>query len=335
MWLGVENPRFMLVTVIVPTHNRRHLLREAIDSALTQQGVDVEVVVVDDRSTDGTAQWLDREYAGKPVRVLANDGPRGPASARNTGLAAARGELVALLDSDDRFLPGHLAAARDAFERHPEVDVLFGSAVYERNGISDDYMGPNFARKLATAPVALAEPSLRVFKPEFLDHLLAHGCWFNLSSVVLRRTAASMRMDEDLRVAEDYLFWVRLSQQHRFGCLTEPQIRYLLHDTNISFEMDSSVCQHSPALLLAYARMRALPGLSLRQRRIVDHKVAEELFNWAWRCRKAGQWLEALKLHLRSMRHGMRARNAAAVCKVTASTLTGRTGDSSDSPGLR
>jgi glycosyltransferase involved in cell wall biosynthesis len=90
----------MLVSVIIPTFNRCGFVREAVASACAQRGAECEVVVIDDSSTDGTAVALEKEF-GAAVRLLSTAN-RGVAAARNLGVAATRGELMAFLDSDDR-----------------------------------------------------------------------------------------------------------------------------------------------------------------------------------------------------------------------------------------
>ncbi len=308
----------MLVSVVIPTYNRRHTIAPAIDSALAQRadGIALEVLVVDDASTDATADWLPQAYAGQPVRLLRNQGLKGPAGGRNTGIAAARGELVALLDSDDQFLPGHLAQALAAFAAHPELGLVFGRARYERNGVREDYMGPNFERKLAAAGKSHVDAGLVVFDERFVDHLLRDGCWFNLSSVVLRAEAARLRMDERLRISEDYEFWVRLARSHRFGCLLDEQIRYALHDENISFEADASAEGHAPRLLLALEIIRGHAGVDAAQRALIDDQRATVLADWAYRCRLHRRWREAAALHWRSLRLGRVAPNLLALAKL-------------------
>jgi len=312
------------VTVVIPTYNRRPLLSAAIDSALAQAGVAVDVVVVDDGSTDGTVDWLQQAYAGQQVQVLRNTGGKGPAGGRNTGLRTARGELVALLDSDDRFLPGHLAQAAQTFARWPELGLVFGRARYLRDGQAVDYMGPNFTRKLGLAPKAVEDDDVAVMGPGFFEHLLQQGCWFNLSSVVLSRAAAAEPMREDLRVAEDYEYWVRLSRRFGFACLKREQIEYTLGDDNISFEADQSIEGHAPQLMRAYEHMRAYPGLSAAQRRLIEGRMAKELFDWAYRTSASGRPAQALRLHARSWAYGLRARNAAAMCKTALRALMPR-----------
>src|SRR5215210_6649119 len=93
------------ITVVIPTYNRVDLLGEAIDSALAQDWPEFEVVVIDDGSTDETPQLL--SAYGDRVRVIHQENA-GESNARNAGVSAARHELVALLDSDNRWLPGKL-----------------------------------------------------------------------------------------------------------------------------------------------------------------------------------------------------------------------------------
>lgn len=304
------------VTVIIPTYNRRHLLAVAIDSALAQQDVDVEVLVVDDHSTDGTLEWLEQRYAGEPVRAMSNVQAKGPAGARNTGLEQATGDLIAFLDSDDQFLPGHLAAAAELFQSHGDLGLVFGAALYESNGQEVDYMGSNFQQKLAKAPFELANDTYIVFSGGFFDHLLKYGCYFNLSTVVLRRQHPMPLMNVSLRIAEDYEYWVRLSRSTKFACLRRPQIRYLLHDQNISFEANHTAADHAPSELSALELIYSYPNLNRDQRSLLRDKMSEVLINWAYRCMRRGQWSESCKLHLRGMQLGRQRAHMLAMLKL-------------------
>ncbi|MEF7616859.1 glycosyltransferase [Aquincola sp. MAHUQ-54] len=312
----------MKFSVVIPTYNRRPRIASAIESALAQNTstIDVEVWVVDDASTDGTVEWLRTVYKGRPVRILANVGSKGPAGGRNSGLAAVQAagqaEAVALLDSDDVFLPNHLADAAALLKRHPNVDVVFGRARYEQGGKEVPYMGPAFERKLATAPVAQCISDATLFDSRFFEYLLEQGCWFNLSSVVLRANAARERMVETLRVSEDYEFWVRLARNHRFACLHNPQIIYNLGADNVSFEADANVEGHSSQLLSALSRIASYPGLTARQHGVVQAQMASVLFDWGWRSSQAGHLRQAARLHLRSLRLGLRRANMTALAKL-------------------
>jgi glycosyltransferase involved in cell wall biosynthesis len=112
--------------VVLCTFNRAPLLPRALDSLLEQEEPAWEAVVVDDGSTDGTAELV-REYVDRDPRIrYLYHRRRGLALSRNTGAAAAAGRFVTFLDSDDRYEPGHLAARRRRLEEDPSADFLHG-----------------------------------------------------------------------------------------------------------------------------------------------------------------------------------------------------------------
>ena len=117
----------MILSVVIPTWNRAHLVCEAINSALNQRPCAVEVIVVDDASTDDTAELITRVY-GESVRLLRLSKPGGAGAARNAGVAIARGELLAFLDSDDVWLPGKLDAELRVFERFPDAEAVLSDS---------------------------------------------------------------------------------------------------------------------------------------------------------------------------------------------------------------
>lgn len=115
-------PRF---TVVLPTHDRRALLREAIDSVVQQTFADWELVVVDDASSEPITEPELREWAGARARLLVLPSSQGGAAAKAAGAEVARGQLLAFLDDDDLLAPEYLAAADAALRAAPEVRVVF------------------------------------------------------------------------------------------------------------------------------------------------------------------------------------------------------------------
>jgi glycosyltransferase involved in cell wall biosynthesis len=314
----------MKISVIIPTYNRRAQIGQAIDSVFTQNHDDIELIIVDDGSSDDTLAWLDANFSDARLRVLRNTRKKGPAGARNTGLLAATGDLVAFLDSDDIFLPGHLAESCEIFTRFPQVGLVFGKALYEQGGKQVDYMGPNFERKRARAATVYSDRQLRIFDDNYFTHLLEYGCYFNLSTVVARCDAARALMNEELRIAEDYEFWCRLSRTVRFACLERAQIRYLLHDENISFESADLTAENAPNLIKAYRVLLDYPDLTAAQARLIRNHLADNYFCWGYRCRLRGQMREAFERHCDSWRHGMRLANTLAIVKLAACVLLRR-----------
>src|SRR3954464_9718855 len=118
------------VSVIVPAYNVAPYIRAAIDSALAQTFRDLEVIVVNDGSTDETASIVDACCAADPRVRLIEQPNRGLSAARNTALAAARGEFLALLDGDDTWDPGFLEAQLAVFGDRPDVSIVTGNALF-------------------------------------------------------------------------------------------------------------------------------------------------------------------------------------------------------------
>lgn len=306
----------MKFSVIIPTYNRRHQIGAALDSILLQERIALEVIVVDDGSSDGTIEWLIAAYPDNRIRVLQNERKKGPAGARNTGILAADGDFVAFLDSDDQYLGAHLAGCIEVFTLYPEVGLVFGRALYEENGQAVEYMRPNFDLKLARATIDKQNDQYLVLGNDYFNHLLEFGCYFNLSTVALRRQFARELMNEELRIAEDYEFWVRLARKTQFACLKTPQIRYQIHEQNVSFEAAETVENHAPQLIKAQQILLDYAGLNSVQRGLIKRNVAEIYFDWAYRCRQNKRYREALSKHFQSLKFGAITRNIVAMVKV-------------------
>lgn len=204
------------VSVVIPTYQRSALVVEAIESALAQPWPDLEVVVVDDGSTDGTVDALAARYGADPrVRVLRKENG-GTASARNAGLDAATGTFIALLDSDDLFLPGHLEALVPPLEADPAVDLAIGNAVYE--GHWSHGRASIFHRARYRPPVCLED--------------MCEGLWVLPSATVWRASRLkALRFDPACRWAEDTELLFRFFDEGgRAVAVDRVVTRYRKHD---------------------------------------------------------------------------------------------------------
>jgi glycosyltransferase involved in cell wall biosynthesis len=193
----------LLVSVIIPTYNRGNLVGRAIDSVLDQTHKNTEIIVVDDGSTDRTAQVL-RCY-GERIRVIAQDNS-GPAVARNRGIKLAGGEMIAFLDSDDYWLPTKLATQIDLLAKAggSAVCCLCNCRVQYATGASSSTfkiagIHPTFPAGLWTNPANV---------------LLTRFVLFNQAAVIRKESLARVGgFDERLRFGEDYDLPLRLSLQ--------------------------------------------------------------------------------------------------------------------------
>lgn len=182
----------MLVTVVIPTHDRRAFAREAVASVLAQRDAAIELVVVDDGSTDGTAAALRGEF-GSALTVLETEN-RGVSAARNLGVAHGRGRLVAFLDSDDLWLEGKLAEQIACFD-DPNVAICQTQEIWMRHGRR---VNPGRQHRKPSGRILL--PSLR-------------RCLVSPSAVMLRRELFERcgGFDESLPSCEDYDLWLRIA----------------------------------------------------------------------------------------------------------------------------
>jgi glycosyltransferase involved in cell wall biosynthesis len=213
------------ITVIIPARDAAAWLPRAILSVGPSEAV--EILVVDDGSTDGTPALLAGMAAHDPrLRVLPGPG-RGPAAARNLGLAAARGPWVAFLDADDRWRLDKLAAQLAFHRAHPEMGFSFTD--YRHRLATGEDRGACFAfwPRFAALVAGRTQPFLL---PEAADALLAENV-VGTSTVMAR--ADLLRelggFDEALRQAEDWDLWLRLAARAPVGCLPREWMDYTLH----------------------------------------------------------------------------------------------------------
>ena len=211
-----------LVSVFTPTFNGERFVGETIESVLAQTHEEVEHVLVDDGSTDGTREIL-REYERRDprVRVIQFDERRGPTRRRNDALDAARGDYLAWLDHDDLFTPHKLELQVAALEADPGAGFSFGD--YER---FDDATG------------ALLERSLLRNGGEVLDRLYVEGCFIASSTVTMRRAALERRglrlRDSHFSFGDDHFLWLALSLDWRAAFVDAVLTRLRVHGLNES-----------------------------------------------------------------------------------------------------
>jgi glycosyltransferase involved in cell wall biosynthesis len=234
-----------LVSVVTPTFNRKHMLRRALDSIYAQTVPEVEAIVVDDGSSDGTEEMI-AEYP-RPVVYMKQENA-GPAAARNRGLTRARGAFIAFLDSDDAFYPRHLEASLAALERSPQASLVYGAS-------------------------EVVDPDGRVVKiqrprPEDRGRVLPRLLFFNFvmpSTVVMRRECyeAVGGMNEKLRYAEDWLYWLRLADRFSFEHVSEVLVRYQRSAVSLSrLPIEDLLAMNREMLDLAFADPDLAPAIA-------------------------------------------------------------------------
>jgi len=207
-----------LLSVVIPTWNRAHIVCEAIESALSQRIGQVEVIVVDDGSTDNTVDVLAKSY-GSRIRLLRLPRRRGPGAARNAGIGLATGKLIAFLDSDDLWLPGKLDAELDVLERLPEAEAVISDSLSFMEGRVEDR-----TRFMSNGLLAASNGQVRWLNEcKWLWTNSQNGiatCSMTLHRNVLARLGRA-RFAEDLVRCEDWEFELRVYHSCRVVVLPE------------------------------------------------------------------------------------------------------------------
>lgn len=206
----------MQVSVVIPTHNRAHLLARALDSVLAQTLPALEIIVVDDGSTDDTRGLVAERY---PQCIYLKQPQTGVSAARNAGIQAASGDWIAFLDSDDAWLPGKLEAQRDCLAAHPGVRLCHCEEIWIRQGRRVNPM-----RKHAKAGGWIYQRCLPL-------------CVISPSAALLHRNLLEDvgGFDESLPACEDYDLWLRICAQESVAFVEQPQIeKYGGHDDQLS-----------------------------------------------------------------------------------------------------
>lgn len=246
--------RFPAVSVIVPLYQSREYVVAALDSVLKQTFSDLEVIVVDDGSTDGGGEIV-QGYAANEARVrYVHRENAGPAAARNTGIAAARGAAIAFLDSDDLWLPEKLARQLPVLRANT---LVHGDALVLRDGrqLGEERIGARFEPDSAFGYLLRHTPTaplLTTLVPREL--LIAHGCF-----------------DESLVGPEDYDLWLRLAAAGvPFEHVPEPLAVYRVRTDGLS----ADYVRISAGTLEVYGKLAA--ASSGRRRRAVLRRVREQ-----------------------------------------------------------
>ena len=184
----------MTVSVIIPVFNCQDYIAEAIHSIANQTVRDVEIVVVDDGSTDSTLEVARREAAQDPrVIVITQSNTGMPGAARNTGIRACRGEFIAFLDADDIYEPDKIEQELAAFRDFPEVDVVFCD-VARFWGPAPDKALPGVLKECKFVEAARDHLEPRgdarfLCKPSFYSFMTTRMAAIATMTVMIRRTA--------------------------------------------------------------------------------------------------------------------------------------------------
>lgn len=260
-----------LVSVIIPAYDRWPMLCDAVESVLDQSYRDFELIVVDDGSTDGTAEWLVR-YGTALRRV--SQSRRGVAAARNLGVRFSCGRYLAFLDSDDLWKRKKLEIQLSFMEAHPEVQICQTEEIWIRNGLR-----VNLKRRHR-------KPTGDIFRAS-LDL-----CLVSPSAVMMTRGLFDMvgGFDEGFPVCEDYDLWLRVAASTPVHLIPEAMV---VKRGGHKDQLSRSTWGLDRFRILALKKLLDA-GVGGEKRRRVMETLQKKVAIVAQGARRRGKWAEAL-----------------------------------------
>jgi len=208
------------ISVIIPTYNQAEFLAGAIDSVLAQTFQKIEVIVVDDGSTDHTSE-VAASYGSKIRYVRKTNG--GTGSALNRGIQEATAPLIAWLSSDDQFLPEKLSLQLAEIKKNPPLGVVY-----------TDWYNVDRQGRILEEVHCLPPPNGNA-----LLSLILYGCFINGSTILVRKQCFDrVGFFEEGRdaFAHDWVMWIKLARHFQFGSVPKPLMRYTIHAAADSFK---------------------------------------------------------------------------------------------------
>jgi glycosyltransferase involved in cell wall biosynthesis len=259
------------VSVIVPTHNRPQMLKEAVDSALAQTFQDFEVIIVLNGASAQSVEMARRLEANAKVKAVEMEDSTLAAS-RNVGLGFAQGEWTAFLDDDDIWEPEKLAIQLAAAERSGADVVTCNFGAFNQDGAVP-------GAGLTPRPQGLS----------FAEALMLSNCVSGGSAVIVKTAKIRSRggFDASLRGCEDWDMWRRLAWDSEFHCVDRALVRYRRHGTNMAGNLPLSLqaaSQHFAKLLVdTPPKLRhMLPAAERRYFRFLLHNLTAQGVTDTW-----------------------------------------------------
>lgn len=256
-----------LISIIMPVYNSEAYLQDAIDSILDQTYTNIELLLLDDGSTDQSIEIIQKSVLrDRRIRALYLD-HRGLVPTLNHGIAEAKADIVARMDSDDIALPDRIEQQVQYLLRHPQI-VAVGTSIQI------------YVQNQGLMPGSTTPPSA----PEAVLRELPKGCCIAHPTVMFKRQAIldAGGYKETYMPAEDYELWLRLLARHPNGISNLPQtlLHYRVHDSQISSQRLFDQILHTQAAMLAYDMYKSgLPDPFANDSNITYQKITTLVSN--------------------------------------------------------
>jgi glycosyltransferase involved in cell wall biosynthesis len=267
-----------LASVLIPTYNRAQYLKEAIRSVQDQTFQDLEIIVIDDGSTDNTREVI-KEISSPEIKYLYQEN-RGAGAARNAGIRASSGKWIAFLDADDIWMPSKLELQIQALIDHPRARAAYCD-MYFFGAIDSNFPETYFRSLKWTAP-----------RGRVLDKMAVKSFGIPSTLVVYRDAFTKIGLfDENLPYCDDYDMLLRLAANFEFEVVPFPLIKYRLHPQQVSKNEGRVLTDH----IAVFSKSLKLPGVQGGIYRTLKKRLADTHFQYAVLLFRRGRWPAGLQ----------------------------------------
>ncbi|MBK8015283.1 MAG: glycosyltransferase [Betaproteobacteria bacterium] len=295
----MTNPTAPAVSVVVPCHNAAAFLGRTLTSILAQSWRDLEVLVVDDGSSDDTAAVVGG-IADARVRFWRQAASGGPSAPRNRAIAAARGRYVFFCDADDVMKPGKIERQVAILAARPAVALVFTD--FEVVDEDDRLLEPSFLAAYSTlrAIVAGGEQADGSLRRDLMVCGLIRANFIGTSSVAVRRDVLAEVgvFDESLASSEDLDLWLRIARRHGCAFLDIVGHAYRRHAGSLMHEAGD----RHPLARIEVMRRQLGCRPSSRERRLIRYWLGRNYCALGYLNEKRGNWAEARAYYVQSLR---------------------------------
>jgi len=311
------------ISVIIPAYNSASTVCEAIDSVFLQNVQDLEVIVVDDASSDDTVEVAESMFQELQVtrckwKVLRLEENYGPAAARNRGISEAKGEWLAFLDADDVWLPGKLAMQMEYLKQNPDIVMVCGGTLPWNGNVKAEggdlkpeigsaekaeviadmsvvALAKEAERRLGEAEVSGLKSQISSFRRIHLDEF-AFSNPVATSTVLVRKDVLSEvgGFDQQFRGPEDYDLWMRIAANHSIALCSLPLACY--RETVGSLSMDDR--KFLPMVLRVLEKAFGSDGVFSVRKELFSTAISNQYWNASWMAFRRGARLTALRYWL-------------------------------------
>jgi glycosyltransferase involved in cell wall biosynthesis len=286
------------LSVVIPAFNREQTIAATIESVLAC-GTHPEIIVVDDGSTDRTVEIA--KAFGSSVNLIEQKNA-GPSVARNKGFAHSSGDVVAFLDSDDKWFPDVIPNCLRAIKDHPEIDVLFCETLFgnEAHGYQPLSLVTGCGRFERLLTNRIDEDLFALNRTTFIAAMIDRNQVFLGSTLFRRETIQAGGFDPELFGGEDYELCIRCAATHRYAYYTRTLAQYEKHSGGLSANQDRMAREFALAVLKFSNSLAITPA----ERQSALEKYRALAFGYGYRAYDRGEFEVARARFTDALRNG-------------------------------